>query len=100
MSDGLRFPIQIVSGNSSQELDKIGSGVESVKVKVLDFKSALAGIGVFSLALNQISSAVEGIGNSLNKAIAPGVAFDTKMHELKAITNATDEQMKLMEDSA
>lgn len=100
MNDGLQYLIQINSGNSSTELDKLDKGVGSVTNKVIDFRKTAATLGLVSFAFNEINRAVEMVGAAFQRAIEPGSSFNLKMQELKAITNATDSQMVLIEKNA
>ncbi|MGC4130067.1 MAG: phage tail tape measure protein, partial [Bergeyella sp.] len=47
-----------------------------------------------------VSNGIQSMSNKLSEATQPGVAFNTEMHELKALTGATDEQMQKMTSSA
>ena len=47
-----------------------------------------------------VSNGIQSLSDKLTQATQPGVAFDTQMHELKALTGATDEQMQKMSETA
>ena len=47
-----------------------------------------------------VSNGIQSLSDKLTDATKPGVDFDTQLHELKALTGATDEQMQKMSVSA
>lgn len=91
MTDTHRIEIQVDSRdavNASRNLNLLGGSVNSAERSLLSFGNAVR-LAATSMA-----------GLAFGKAIQEMASFETKLLQLKALTSATTEQMKLMEKQA
>ncbi|MDD2962571.1 MAG: phage tail tape measure protein [Bacteroidales bacterium] len=99
MSDTINYTINI-NGNVSDVLDKIGIKSGSATDKVTGLRRGLTKLGDSLFTLNNIKYAFDGIQQSINSAIQPGVAYNSQLTELSAITNVTGKKLKEIGHSA
>ena len=97
---GVQYNVQVVSGNSNVTLQQLSQGIEGVTQRTTGLGSAISKIGASAFVFNNIAQSIAGVTNAINQAIAPGIELDSKLHDLKAITGATDDQLKLIKESA
>lgn len=89
-----------VQDNVSGVFNAINQSINGSTVKVGGFDTALQSLATSSFGLNQVRDAFKNLGESLNSALAPGIALDTKMHDLSAITGLTGKALKDVENNA
>lgn len=85
--DKVTTPMREISGVSETvrgKTDKVGESLK--KMSAID--------------LYAVSSSVSELSNMLNQASAPGIAFDSQMHEVEAITGLTGKALDDLGDSA
>ena len=97
---GVQFDIKVNPGGSGAAIDGIISGLTTATGKVNSFQSAVTKIGAGAFVLNNIKSAISGIANDFNNAVAPGMSFNSQMKDLQAITGVTDSVLNKISDSA
>jgi TP901 family phage tail tape measure protein len=100
MSNGVQYNIQVVSGNSNTTLQQLSQGISGVTSQTATLTSALNRAGTAAFSFNNISQAFSSFANALDQAAAPGIRLDSSLQDLKAITGATDDQLKLIKQSA
>lgn len=100
MSNSLTYNVNLSTGNSNATLADIGRGVEGVTTKVGGLSSVLSKVAAGAFAFNNISQSIGQFTNAVNQAVAPGIKLDDSLQDLKAITGATDSQLKLIKQSA
>lgn len=100
MSNSVTYNVSLETGNTTSTLNTVTQGIGSVTNKVGGLQAALSKIGETSFVFNNIAQSVTSFIDSINKAVEPGVKLDSSLHDLKAITGATDDQLKLIKQSA
>lgn len=90
----VQFEIKVIGGNSNQTLNDINSGLEKGAKNTTSFNEKLAKIGGAAFIFNNISQALGNVVNEFNAAIAPGIAFDSSMKDMQAITGVSNEKLK------
>lgn len=99
-NDGVQYNVQILTGSSTVTLQQISQGFEGVTERANGLNSAIRNIGAGAFIFNNIAQSVGAFTNAVNQAIQPGIALDSSLHDLKAITGATDDQLKMIKESA
>jgi len=82
------------------QTDALIAGFDKATTKTRSFESELDKLGSRAFALNNIKQAVDGIGNTINAAVQPGIDFNSQMAETQAITGASDANMQKIGTSA
>jgi TP901 family phage tail tape measure protein len=98
--DGVQFDIKVITGGSNSAIDSIVGGLGRTIDKANGVTGALEKIGKSAFYLNNISQAISGVSNDFDKAIQPGITFNTSLKELQAITGVTDEGLNKIGNSA
>lgn len=80
-----------------ESFDKAGDEIDKTKKKTDKLKTSLKDVS--SMNWNALSEGFERMSGRLSNMKGPGADFDESMHELKALTGATDEQMEKMTKS-
>ncbi|WP_139420990.1 phage tail tape measure protein [Chryseobacterium mulctrae] len=80
-----------------QNFDKAGKEIDQTRKKTEKLKTSLKDMS--SMNWNALSEGFERISGRLSSMKGPGADFDESMHELKALTGVTDEQMAKMTKS-
>jgi TP901 family phage tail tape measure protein len=100
MSTSLTYNVQVATGSTNTALSDVSKGVEGVTQKVDRMQSVFKKSAEAAFVFNQISQSISAFSNAINNAVEPGVKLDDSLQDLKAITGATDEQLKLIKQSA
>lgn len=84
----------------SNPLKKVQHGIERATKSSKGLSQSFNAIALRAVAFQQIGQTFTQLGNDIDQAVAPGVAFQTSMKDLAAITGATGKQLELMEANA
>lgn len=97
---GVQFEIRVVSGNSADSIRGVTSNLNEASAATSSFNSKLKAIGDAAFVFNNIRSALSGIADDLNKAIQPGIDFNSSLTDLQAITGVSNEMLEQIGDNA
>lgn len=81
--------IDMVSGPAKA----IAGAAGAATGKLLGMGGAVSGVAGKAFAFNQISQAIQGVGQELNAAVAPGVAFDSALAEMQSVTGLSGQAL-------
>lgn len=100
MSTSLTYNVQVSTGNTNTSLEQVARGVDVVTQRVDGFKNTMGKIGAATFIFNNFAQSFDALSNTIGKAVEPGIKLDSSLQDLKAITGATDSQLKLIKQSA
>lgn len=84
----------------SGPLKKMQRQVEGATKKFDGLGGSFDKIALKAIAFQQASQTFTQLGDSIDQAIAPGIALQTNMKELEAITGVTNDKLTIMEGNA
>lgn len=96
----VQFKIEVISGNSRSSVNGLTNDLEGAGVATNRLNSALTAIGTTAFAVNNIRSAVAGIAQDFNNAVAPGIEFNTSLTDMQAITGVSNDQLRELGENA
>lgn len=83
-----------VSGNAELKLENISKATQSATGSMRKLRDAIRNLGDSMFALNNINNALQNVRQSMTAAIQPGIAFNSSLTDLSALTNVTGEKLK------
>ncbi len=93
---GVQFDIRVITGGSASALDGIIGGMDKATGRTNTLNTALSKIGAAAFHLNNIRTAVQGFAQDLANINGPGMAFNSQMKDLQAITGVTNDQLAII----
>lgn len=84
----------------SAPLKKMQSQVEHATKKFNGLGDSFNTIALKAVAFQQIGQTFQQLGDNIDQAVDPGIAFQSSMKDLEAITGATNAQLLVMETNA
>lgn len=99
MSSAYEFVIRL-RDEASTTLRSVGTGLDSMHGKLMNTKVSWNQLGQQMIVFNQAAQAVQQANNALEGLTRPGVAFQSSMADLKAITGLADDQVQELGKSA
>lgn len=100
MASEVQYSVLVTTGSSNNELSNMANGIENVTGKTKGLSSVLDTIGTGVFVFNQIGQAIKEVSGILSSITGPGVELNDSLMDLKAITGATDDQLKQIKQSA
>lgn len=91
--DGVQFDIRVITGGSGSAIDGIIGGLGRASDKANGFSAAVEKIGKGAFYLNNIKQAISGVADDFNRAIEPGIAYNSSLKDMQAITGVSDKQL-------
>lgn len=93
---GTQYKVTIV-GEGGDVFEFISQEVKKTEATLGSFQNAVKKMGESFFFFNQISQGVQSINNEFQNAIAPGLALQTSMKELEAVTGVAGETLRQIE---
>ena len=84
-------------GNAAESLKKTADAAEQVDKKAKSLQEQFSSLGKSMVVFNQMSQLMESFRNTINSAIAPGIALDKQLHDLSAVAGVTGDGLKQIE---
>lgn len=99
MQDVYQFTIQL-KDQVSGTLAKLGAGVNSAHGQLMKMQTSWDKLGRQFMYMNQANQLIRDAAATVEQISKPGIAFQSSIADLKAITGMTDEQLKGMGKAA
>lgn len=87
-------------GNAAESLRKTADAAEQVDKKAKSLQEQFSSLGKSMVVFNQMSQLMDSFRNTINSAIAPGIALDKQLHDLSAVAGVTGDGLKQIEGYA
>lgn len=89
-----------ITGNAQNAAQAIATNIGSINTAAVQTTNVLSSIGTTLTLVNQASEGLQKIGNTLSDINAPGIALESSLADLSAITGQTGEGLSQIEDYA
>ena len=99
MSDTINYTINI-KGQAGTVLDKITISANKAIPAITGLTDKFNKLGNAAFALNNINSVLQNFASAIDSAILPGIALDSSMKDLSAITGVTGKKLQEIEGYA
>lgn len=99
MSETVNYTINI-NGNAEAVVGKIAVSVNKAIPAISTLSDKFKRLGDAAFALNNMNSVLQNFSASLDSAIQPGIALDSSMKDLSAITGVTGKKLQEIEGYA
>lgn len=99
MANNITFTINF-EGNAEENTGKIIKGVGTLNGVMNVLEKTMVKVGAKIVAFNQLTDSLKNLSASFGEMAAPGMALDSAMHELSAITGVVGRQLKEIEGYA
>ncbi len=100
MDSTVKYNFLVDIGNSSAELKAMLTGIVNVDEAATKHKKTVDDFGRAALNFAAINQSIRDLGSAWNALREPGMAFNSEMKELQAITKVNDGQMAAISDLA
>ncbi|CAN5436628.1 hypothetical protein BH09BAC1_BH09BAC1_04990 [soil metagenome] len=97
--NGVNFRVNL-EAEGSDFFDVLIGDIKNAGEGLSGFNKSLMDMGKGFFAINQIREGIQAITEQFDNAVRPGVEFNSQMKELEAVTGASTQALKLIEDGA
>ena len=99
MANNITFTINF-EGNAEENTSKIIKGVGALNGAMNVLEKTMVKVGAKVMAFNQLTDSLKNLSSAFGDLAGPGMALDSAMHELSAITGVVGEKLKEIEGYA
>ena len=89
-----------VDGNAAEQVKKTADETAKLQKATKGVQDSFSDLGKSIVVFNQLSQLIGSFRDTLNSAIAPGIALDKQLHDLSAVAGVTGKGLKQIEGYA
>lgn len=97
---GVQFEIRVITNNGASEIKEVKTEINQTAEATNNLNDKFKRVGDAVFTFNNISTAIGNVVDEFNKAIQPGIDFNSSLKDMQAITGVSDDVLNKIGDTA